>query len=127
MMDQKVVDIDRAKYWEGRGYHFDPKIYTALMIGPRSRTDKGLALSDCAWPATITEATFEEQRNRFRSLPCFIFRFARAPLEADSNAIVVPAPLPCILLHPTRNERFIVASQEIFFAFNTLESRQIAG
>jgi len=32
MMDQKVVDIDRAKYWESRGYHFDPSIYSALMM-----------------------------------------------------------------------------------------------
>ena len=32
MMDQKVVDIDRAKYWESRGYHFDPTIYSALMM-----------------------------------------------------------------------------------------------
>jgi hypothetical protein len=30
LMDQKVVDIDRAKYWESRGYHFDPELYTAL-------------------------------------------------------------------------------------------------
>jgi hypothetical protein len=40
-------------------------------------------------------------------------------IPSDSYAIVVPAPLPSILLHPTRNERFIVAFQEIFFAFNT--------
>jgi uncharacterized protein YraI len=32
MMDQKVVDIDRAKYWEGRGYHFDPEIYSAFLM-----------------------------------------------------------------------------------------------
>ena len=31
-MDQKVVDIDRAKYWEARGYHFNPDLYTAYTM-----------------------------------------------------------------------------------------------
>jgi len=32
LMDQKVVDIDRAKYWQSRGYHFDPDLYTAALM-----------------------------------------------------------------------------------------------
>jgi hypothetical protein len=31
-MDQKVIDIDRAKYWESRGYHFNPDFYTAYSM-----------------------------------------------------------------------------------------------
>jgi uncharacterized protein YraI len=31
-MDQKVIDIDRAKYWESRGYHFNPDFYTAYAM-----------------------------------------------------------------------------------------------
>jgi len=32
MMDLKVTDIERAKYWESRGYHFNPDFYTAGMM-----------------------------------------------------------------------------------------------
>jgi uncharacterized protein YraI len=41
MMDQKVVDIDRAKYWEARGYHFDPNIYAAFMMDQEVERIKG--------------------------------------------------------------------------------------
>ena len=32
MMDLKVTDIERAKYWESRSYHFNPDSYTAAMM-----------------------------------------------------------------------------------------------
>ena len=31
----------RAKYWESRGYHFDPKIYSALMMDQEVERIKG--------------------------------------------------------------------------------------
>jgi Bacterial SH3 domain len=32
---------DHAKYWEGRGYHFDPNIYSALMMDQEVERIKG--------------------------------------------------------------------------------------
>jgi hypothetical protein len=31
-MDLKVRDIERAKYWQSRGHHFNADFYTAAMM-----------------------------------------------------------------------------------------------